>query len=107
MIPARFRGLLLLAATGGCCLATEPSSTAVLSPEQQNCVGKGKRFERAGWIYLHVEGEAHERGFQHGYLLAKEIAEGLRMTRASWEHQSGMDWDWLVQRAAALFVPKI
>ena len=46
-------------------------------------------------------------GFQHGYLLAKEIAEGLRLTRAGWEHESGMGWPWLVTRAAAMFVPKI
>ena len=71
-------------------------------------MGKGKRFERAGWIYLHVEGEARDRGFSMGYsLLAKEIAEGLRMTRASWEHETGMEWEWAVKRAAAMFVPKI
>ena len=78
-----------------------------LSADQQNCVGKAKRLEQAGGIYLHVEGDAHDRGFQHGYLLAKDIALGLRMTRASWEHDSGMEWAWLVKRAAAMFVPKI
>ena len=58
---------------------------APLSAPQQQCVAKAKRFERNGWIYLHVEGEAKDRGFQHGYLLAAEIADGLRITRASWE----------------------
>ncbi|MEI8041954.1 MAG: C45 family autoproteolytic acyltransferase/hydrolase, partial [Verrucomicrobiota bacterium] len=67
----------------------------------------GKRSERSGWIYLHVEGEPRERGFQHGYLLAKEIGEGLRVTRIGWQHQSAMDWPWLVTRAAAMFVPRI
>jgi hypothetical protein len=70
-------------------------------------VGKGKRFERGGWIYLHTEGEARDRGFQHGYLLAKEIGEAIRVTRIEWERDSAMDWAWLVQRAAAMFVPKI
>jgi hypothetical protein len=83
------------------------SSPAPLTPEQQQWLAKGKRFERAGWIYLHVEGEPRQMGFQHGYLLAKEISEGLRLTRAGWEHESGMDWPWLVARAAAMFVPKI
>lgn len=78
-----------------------------LSPEQQKIVARGKRFERAGWVYLHVEGEPRDRGFQHGYLLAKEIAEGLRMTRASWTQQSGMEWNWLVKRVAEMFVPRI
>jgi hypothetical protein len=88
-------------------LAAEPLAKAGLSPEQQGCVAKGKRFERAGWIYLHIEGEAKDRGFQHGYLLAREIVEGLRMTRVAWQNESGMEWDWLVKRAAAMFVPKI
>jgi hypothetical protein len=78
-----------------------------LTSEQQSWLAKAKRSERAGWIYLHTEGEARPRGFQHGYLLAREIGVGLRMTRASWEHQSGMDWSWLVERSAAMFIPKI
>lgn len=81
--------------------------SASLTPEQQAWLGKAKRFDRAGWIYLHTEGEPRERGFQHGYLLAKEIAEGLRVTRVGWEYQSAMEWSWLVQRAAAMFVPRI
>jgi hypothetical protein len=78
-----------------------------VSTAQQQCVAKAKRFERHGWIYLHVEGEAKDRGFQHGYLLAPEIAEGLRVSRASWEHTSAMSWGWLVERASAMFTPRI
>ncbi len=107
MIAARLAFLAVLPTLGVFGFAAEPGAKAGLTAEQQSCVGKGKRFERAGWVYLHVEGEARDRGFQHGYLLAKEIAEGLRMTRVSWEHESGMEWEWLVKRAAAMFVPKI
>jgi hypothetical protein len=107
MIAARLILPALLPALGVFGFAAEPGAKGGLTAEQQSCVAKGKRFERAGWIYLHVEGAAGDRGFQHGYLLAKEIAEGLRMTRVSWEHESGMEWEWLVKRAAAMFVPKI
>jgi hypothetical protein len=78
-----------------------------VSPEQEQCLAKAKRFERHGWIYLHVEGEAKERGFQHGYLLAPEIAEDLSLTREGWEHDSAMPWSWLVARTAALFANRI
>jgi hypothetical protein len=98
---------LVLAGTMLLGWAVERPARAGLSPEQQGCVAKGKRFERAGWVYLHIEGDAKDRGFQHGYLLAREIAEGLRMTRVAWEHESGMDWDYLVKSAGAMFVPKI
>lgn len=82
-------------------------SAGSLSSEQQQCVSKGHRFERHGWIYLHVEGEARDRGFQHGYLLAPEIAEGLRVSKACWEYASAMSWPWLVERAGQMFVPHI
>jgi len=80
---------------------------AALSPDQQQCLAKGHRFERQGWIYLHLEGEPRERGFQHGYLLATEIADDLRTTRISWEYSSAMPWSWLVDRAAVMFTPRL
>jgi hypothetical protein len=80
---------------------------AALSSDQQQWLSKGHRFERHGWIYLHVEGEPRERGFQHGYLLAPEIADGLRTTRISWEYDSAMPWSWLVGRAAVMFTPRL
>jgi hypothetical protein len=101
---------LLLLAAASLCLWASPAlgqSRPSLTREQQGWLAKAKRFERGGWIYLHVEGEARERGFQHGYLLAREIADALRTTRVSWQHQSAMDWQWLVDNAAAMFVPKI
>jgi len=105
MISARLLlGIFSVCIYANCSFAGSPASP---TPEQQSWLGKGKRFERAGWIYLHVEGQPRERGFQHGYLLAKEIAEGLRVTRAGWEHDTAMEWEWLVTRAAAMFVPKI
>jgi hypothetical protein len=41
-----------------------------LIPEQKSWLSKANRHEKNGWIYLHIEGAAKERGFQHGYLLA-------------------------------------
>jgi membrane protein implicated in regulation of membrane protease activity len=36
-------------------------------------LAKSLRFERGGWIYVHLEGSPQEIGYQHGYLLAPEI----------------------------------
>lgn len=44
-----------------------PSKIAVKS------FGPAYRYPKAGWIYLHIEGQPYERGFQHGYLMPKEI----------------------------------
>jgi Phospholipase B len=40
--------------------------------------GPAYRYPQAGWIVLHVEGKPYERGFQHGSLMATEIAAYVR-----------------------------
>jgi hypothetical protein len=40
--------------------------------------GPAYRYPAAGWIYLHIEGKPYDRGYQHGYLMSKEIQEYLK-----------------------------
>ena len=40
--------------------------------------GPAYRYPKAGWIYLHIEGQPYERGYQHGRLMAPEIAAHVR-----------------------------
>ena len=44
--------------------------------------GPAYRYPAAGWIYLHIEGKPYERGYQHGYLMAREIPEYLERCAA-------------------------
>ena len=53
--------------------------------------GKGYRYNQAGWIVLHVEGDPYERGVQHGRLLAPEIAAHVRCFAATLGHKSPAD----------------
>ena len=76
----------LLALPGLCpaSAAEAPPATVTAarpSPEQQQWLSRGRRTERDGWIHLRIDGAPRERGFQHGYLLAKEIDSSLRTTR--------------------------
>lgn len=80
---------------------------ADLTPEQKDWLAKAHRFERHGWVYVHLEGEPRAIGFQHGYLLAPEIVHGIKVTQAGWHHDTSMDWPWLVERGVAMFRPKI
>lgn len=75
--------------------------------EQRQWLSKGARREKAGWIYLHIEGEPRERGFQHGYLLATEIAECLRVRRAVWLHNTSLEWPELLKETARFLTPQI
>src|SRR5438105_8704692 len=47
-------------------------------PKSVQRYGPAYRFPQAGWIVLHVEGQPYERGYQHGRLLAPEIAAYVR-----------------------------
>src|SRR5271155_5101562 len=53
--------------------------------------GPAYRYPQAGWIVLHIEGEPYERGFQHGKLLAEEIAGHIRCFASMQSHAAPAD----------------
>ena len=55
------------------------------------------RFERDGWIYVHLEGSPEQIGFQHGSLLAHEIADFLRVIKPFLEKSTKRDWSFYRQ----------
>jgi hypothetical protein len=70
-------------------------------------IGKGYRFDKNGWTYIHIEGDPHERGYQHGYLVAPELQEILRSLKYLTYWNSGMQWEFFVDAAEKLFVDLI
>ncbi len=67
--------------------------------------GPAYRYPAAGWIYLHIEGKPYDRGYQHGYLMAREIPEYL----ARCAHDLGgkadqQSWNQYRTTAGALFL---
>jgi len=68
---------------------------------------KGYRFDKNGWIYVHIEGEPYERGFQHGYLVASELDEILESLKYLTYWNTGKKWDFFVDAGEELFVPRI
>jgi hypothetical protein len=64
--------------------------------------GPAYRYPSGGWIYLHIEGSAYERGYQHGHLMAREIPEYL--ARCASELGSKEQWDQYRTTANALFL---
>ena len=97
--------LLLSVLTGNILVNSQVNNQ--LSNEQKSWLSKANRHEKNGWIYLHIEGTPEERGFQHGYLLAKEIKEALREMSIVWNYETALDWQWLVQKGGKMFTPKV
>jgi len=107
MPTPRFKLTLILAL--GLALAAAAAATAAvpLTPEQKQWLAKANRHDKAGWIYLHIEGAPRVRGFQHGYLLAPEIVESFRAIREQWLHDSSFDWPWLVEHTKGFINPAV
>jgi hypothetical protein len=79
-------------------IGSNATADTISSPD-----GKGYRFEKDGWTYLHIEGAPYERGFQHGYLMAPEIAEVQDTIRYLTYHDTGMEWDYFLHAANEMF----
>jgi hypothetical protein len=65
------------------------------------------RFERAGWVYVHLEGDPASIGFQHGFLLAPEIEDAFPAVSAGMMHSTHRDWAFFRQAAREMLWPKI
>jgi hypothetical protein len=65
------------------------------------------RFERSGWIFVHLEGTPAQVGFQHGYQLAPEIADLLRVVKPLLEKGSKRGWAFYRETAEKVLWPGI
>ena len=75
-----------------------PNPASKQAGEKVTKYDKGYRFDQNGWIYLHIEGRPYERGFQHGYLLAPELAEILRNYKDLSYWDTGKEWEFFVEQ---------
>src|SRR5271166_2484151 len=68
---------------------------------------KSYRFQQGGWTYVHLEGSPAVIGFQHGYLLAPEIADGLEAVKLLDTRQTQRDWEFFRKTAREMLWPHI
>lgn len=89
MASARLRLLLV------CLVATAVAlpACAAKAPKQSASAEPGYRFEKGGWTYVHLEGTPSEMGYQHGRLLAAEIADLVKVNKLELEHSTHRGWD--------------
>jgi hypothetical protein len=65
--------------------ATAPAVDARLT-------GSERRPPQQGWTYVRLEGTPSQVGYQHGYLLAAEIADTERVIALQLHHDTKKDW---------------
>ena len=83
-------------------------AVSLVSREQDPRLKKASRAaEHAGWIQIHLEGSPTEIGFQHGYLLASEIADNFKAISTEMVHEEKHDWTFFRKAAEDTFWPHV
>jgi hypothetical protein len=94
-----FLALGLLIIISGC--NNSPSARQAFSPEK--AIAKASRYEKDGWIFVHLEGTPEEIGYQHGYMLAAEIADLKKAMAIMDEELTGKSWSFYRDESFRLF----
>ncbi len=90
---------LLLSAASLAFAARDPQADARLK-------GSWRGADKNGWIQVHLEGSPAEIGFQHGYLLSREIDDAQKAIALSLTHDS-KDWKYFRGVAEKVLWPHI
>src|SRR5271169_246887 len=88
---------------GACCPVPESAN----SPTSDARLKGAYRFEKGGWVYLHLQGSPGRIGFQHGFLLAPEIEDAFQSVKLDDTHTTQRDWEFFRQAAREMLWPKI
>jgi hypothetical protein len=100
------RSLVLLLALGVLVAACQRPS-----PERAVAAGDplqgSYRFQHNGWIFVHLEGPPRRVGFQHGALLALEIADLIRVLKPFLQETTRRDWAFYREAGERILWPKI
>jgi phospholipase B-like protein len=101
--------LFLITLLALCCLSVSAFRSYQWKPtvSEDDRLKGSYRFERNGWIYVHLEGSPEQIGYQHGKLLAKEIDDLLRVTKPFLQHESKRDWNFYRKASQDILWPKI
>src|SRR3954464_15024990 len=67
--------------------AAAPTPDFQPDPASVQRYGPAYRYPQAGWVVLHIEGEPYERGYQHGKLMAAEIADHVNTMATARSHK--------------------
>ncbi|HKD10049.1 MAG TPA: C45 family peptidase [Bryobacteraceae bacterium] len=80
---------------------------AKVEPTDPRLKGAYRLAPRDGWTFVHLEGAPNEIGFQHGWLLSKEIKDGFDVQKLEAEHDLKHPWNFFRDAGKQMLWPKI
>src|SRR6266851_8924095 len=69
----------------------QPASSLV-APSEAMLAGSSRKPPVSGWTVVRLSGSPAQIGYQHGYLLAAEIADLQKVFVLELTHDTGKDW---------------
>ena len=105
---ARVVGVLAFAAVVNFgCKTKEPAATGAAAKPANPNLAKSWRFEQGGWIFVHLQGSPTDVGFQHGSLLAPEIADAFETVKLTATHSTKKPWEFFREASHSMLWPKM
>ncbi|HUA97948.1 MAG TPA: C45 family peptidase [Terracidiphilus sp.] len=65
------------------------------------------KFQEGGWTYVHLQGTPEQIGFQHGYLLAREIEDNVHVYQVTGLHVDKKPWSFFREAAKDVLWPRV
>ncbi|MGE5127488.1 MAG: hypothetical protein ACM3PV_14445, partial [Betaproteobacteria bacterium] len=100
----------LLCAVAALLASTAPARSgqlrAAAEPPADLRLRGATRTARSGWIAVRLEGSPSTIGYQHGRLLASEIADALAVAKLTATHDGKRDWAFFRGAAETVFWPR-
>jgi hypothetical protein len=102
-----FRTIMKFAVAGLVLMMTLTSLAAAGASPSDSRLQKAYRFQKGGWTYVHLEGSSADIGYQHGYLLAPEIADAFEAIKLFDTRETQRDWEFFRTTARQVLWPHI
>jgi len=65
------------------------------------------KFNEGGWTYVHLHGTPEQVGFQHGYLLAREIEDNVLVYKVEAQQHAKHEWSFFRDAAKNVLWPHL
>ena len=99
--------LLLLGVSATALGSSAKSASKQDAANDPRLAGAFRRPAQNGWIYVHLAGSPAVIGYQHGYLLAPEIDDALKVEKLALTHDNNKDWQFFRDAAQNMMWPHI
>jgi hypothetical protein len=99
--------LIAICSTAVALSRSKQPAVAAAALSESMLAGSSRKPPVSGWTVVHLSGSPAQIGYQHGYLLAPEIADLQKVFLLELTHDTGKDWNFYRDAAKNVMWPHI